>query len=393
MTQDDYGRYRAALGSEPMPAAIVDLTALAANVEALVTAAHPKPLRIATKSVRCPELVRRILELGRGKIHGLMTYSAAETAYLAEQGHDDLLLAYPTAHPADVALLAEANRSACARVVVDAIPHLEALDEAARERGVRVPVVVDMDLAYRPAFGVYLGVRRSPLGTTDDVVAFVRRIKEHPHLTFAGLMGYEAQIAGVPDTTAASAMKALSRRDVAQRRAEVVRALEQAGLYGDHPLFNGGGTGSLASSAREPSLTELTAGSGFLAPHLFDGYRGLSLTPAAFFALQVARTPAPGIVTCHGGGFVASGSAGKDRLPVPALPPGLALLPLEGAGEVQTPLSVPTDASLRIGDPVFFRHGKAGELAEHFREYLLVDGDRVVGRAPTYRGLGLCFLG
>jgi D-serine deaminase-like pyridoxal phosphate-dependent protein len=393
MIAADWTRYRSALRGEALPAAIVDLTALAANTKALLAAAHPKPLRIATKSVRCPDLVRRITLLGEGRIVGLMTYTAAETAYLAEQGHADLLLAYPTALASDAALLARANRTASARVVVDAVEHLGPLEEAARACETRVPVIVDMDMAYSPVGAVYLGVRRSPLHTTDAIVALVRKIADYPHLSFAGLMGYEAQIAGVADTTATSAMKALSRRDVAQRRADVVRALEAAGLYGDHPLFNGGGTGSLASSAREPALTELTAGSGFLASHLFDGYRGLSLTPAAFFALQVVRAPAPGIVTCHGGGFVASGSAGKDRLPVPALPPGLGLLPLEGAGEVQTPLTVPHDVKLSVGDPVFFRHAKAGELAEHVREYLLVEGDRIVGRAPTYRGLGLCFLG
>jgi len=403
MPPDEWTRYRTAIEGEAFPVAIVDLAALNSNVDALVAAAHPKPLRIATKSIRCPELVRRILERGGQRTHGLMTYTAAETAYLAEQGHDDLLLAYPTASAQDATLLARANRSACARAVVDSTEHLALLDRAAQAEGTRVPVIVEMDLAYSPVSPLYLGVRRSPLHTTADVVALVARIRDYAHLTFAGLMGYEAQIAGLPDAAGASepfgtgvaksAMKALSRRDVAQRRADVARALEQGGLYGDHPLFNGGGTGSLASSAREPALTELTAGSGFLDSHLFDGYRGLALTPAAYFALQVVRAPAPGIVTCHGGGFVASGSAGRDRLPLPSLPAGLGLLPLEGAGEVQTPLIVPAELTLGIGDPVFFRHAKAGELAEHVREYLLIEGDRVVARAPTYRGLGLCFLG
>jgi D-serine deaminase-like pyridoxal phosphate-dependent protein len=141
------------------------------------------------------------------------------------------------------------------------------------------------------------------------------------------------------------------------------------------------------------ALTEVTAGSGFLASHLFDGFRGLDLTPAAYFALEVVRRPTERIVTCHGGGYVASGASGRDRLPVPALPAGLRLLSLEGAGEVQTPLELPRGRTLRLGDPVFFRHAKAGELAEHFTEYLLVRGSRLEGRVPTYRGLGKCFLG
>ena len=137
----------------------------------------------------------------------------------------------------------------------------------------------------------------------------------------------------------------------------------------------------------------MAAGSGFLDSHLFDAYRGLSLRPAAYFALQVVRRPGPGLRTCHGGGYIASGACGRDRLPVPALPDGLRLLSAEGAGEVQTPLAVPEHTPLELGDPVFFRHAKAGELAEHFEAYILVRGDRVEARAPTYRGLNKCFLG
>jgi D-serine deaminase-like pyridoxal phosphate-dependent protein len=157
------------------------------------------------------------------------------------------------------------------------------------------------------------------------------------------------------------------------------------------PLFNGGGTGSAGWSAADPSLTEVAAGSGFLDSHLFDGFRGLTLKPAAFFALQVTRRPGPGLVTCQGGGFIASGPPGQDRLPVPWLPEGLGLLGLEGAGEVQTPLSVPPGLAIDLGAPVLFRHAKAGELAEHFESYALIRGERVEARAPTYRGLGRCF--
>jgi D-serine deaminase-like pyridoxal phosphate-dependent protein len=174
-------------------------------------------------------------------------------------------------------------------------------------------------------------------------------------------------------------------------RARIARALAEAGLK--PTVFNGGGTGTAAACASEAALTEVTIGSGFVDSHLFDHYRGLDLRPAAYFALAVVRRPAGRIVTCHGGGYVASGAAGRDRLPVPALPDGTKLLGLEGAGEVQTPVELPPGVDLALGDPVFFRHAKAGELAEHFAEYILVRGDRVAGRAPTYRGLGKCFLG
>jgi D-serine deaminase-like pyridoxal phosphate-dependent protein len=261
-------------------------------------------------------------------------------------------------------------------VVVDHVDHLELLDVAAREAGTVVPVVVEVDMAYR-AFGLHLGVRRSPLHEIADVVTFAKTIDRYGGLRFHGIMGYEAQIAGLGDTGPhLRALKQVSRPHVERVRRELAEALRPR-------LFNGGGTGSLSWCAREDALTEVTAGSAFLGSHLFDRYRDIAPEPAAFFALEVARQPAPGIVTCHGGGYVASGEAGKDRLPLPWLPEGLSLLPMEGAGEVQTPLKTTTD--MRVGDPVIFRHAKGGELAEHFAEYLLLRGDRVERRAATYR--------
>ena len=234
---------------------------------------------------------------------------------------------------------------------------------------------------------LHLGVRRSPLRTVDDVKHFADRIAEFSHLEFRGLMGYEAHIAGLSDkSTVIQAMKSRARPEVEKIRRELSAALRPT-------IFNGGGSGSLSSCAKESALTEVTVGSAFLDSHLFDNYRDLLLKPAAYFALQVVRQPSPNIVTCHGGGFVASGGAGKDRLPVPWYPAGLSLLDMEGAGEVQTPLRVAHFVQLGIGDPVFFRHAKAGELADHVNEYLLIRGSSLFSRAKTYRGQGQQFLG
>jgi D-serine deaminase-like pyridoxal phosphate-dependent protein len=268
------------------------------------------------------------------------------------RGQRDVLLAYPVTRGVEAGVLARANAAgATASVVVDCPEHLELLASAAREANARIPVVLELDVAWRPlGRAVHVGVRRSPLRSPRDVVALARRAADTAGLSFHGVMAYEAQIAGLGDTgVAVRAMKAASAADVVRTRAAIATALRDAGA--------------------------------------------LDLEPAAFFALAVVRRPRSGMVTCHGGGYVASGGAGRDRLPIPALPHGLKLLPLEGAGEVQTPLELAPGVTLQLGDPVFFRHAKAGELAEHFPEYLLVRGERVEGRAPTYRGLGQCFLG
>ncbi|MFC1706707.1 alanine racemase, partial [Planctomycetota bacterium] len=285
-------------------------------------------------------------------------------------------------------------------LVVDCLEHLRALSRAATALGTTYGVVIELDVSLRLPARIHVGVRRSPVRTPDDLVRVARAAASMAGVELRGVMAYEAHLAGVPDRSpfrpllnpAVRLLKRLAAPRVAVLRQRAIGALRSEGFALE--LVNGGGSGSLGTTLMDETVTEVTVGSALFAPHLFDYYRSLGgLRPAAFFACQVVRASDPGYVTCHGGGLVASGEAGRDRLPAPWFPEGLELVRLEGAGEVQTPLRT-RNADLRLlpGDPVFFRHAKAGELAEHFSEYLLVRGDRVVGRAPTYRGLGLSFL-
>ena len=384
---DRWQRYKRALDGEPLPAALIDLDALEANAARLFEpiARAGKRARLATKSLRCPALAAKLAE--RGDAIGYLTYTAAETEFYARAGVRDLVLAYPTVQLQDAAAIARANAIATAAIVVDDVAQLDVLARAAHDATTRIPIVIDVDMSWRP-LGVHVGVRRSPLREPDDVVALAKRVVEP--LYFHGILGYEAQIAGLSDRNPViRALKRGSEPAVIAARMRICDALRSAGL--PPAIVNGGGTGSVDWSSTDPALTEVAVGSGFLCSHLFDNYRGLELSPAIAFALQVVRKPAPQIATCLGGGWIASGQAGADRLPVPAWPLGCALLRGEGAGEVQTPVVVPRDIAL--GDPIFFRPAKAGELAEHVAEYLFVRGDRIVERAPTYRGLGNVFLG
>lgn len=397
-------RYRAILDGEPLPCAFVDLDAVDRNLERLLEPVRQagKSLRLASKSIRCVELLRYLQRAGGGHIRGVMSFAVTEAAHLVASGFDDVLVAYPSVQQSDVRLLAELNRGdANVSIVVDSVEHLAPIEAAAAELGSSVPIIVEVDLSWRPVGNVaHLGVRRSPLRTSADVVDLADRVGDHPHLRFGGVMGYEAQIAGLQDDNpfapalnpAKRFIRRRSRPSVERTRAAIAEGLAARGLRCE--VFNGGGSGSVHWATQEAALTEVTAGSGFLDSHLFDYYSDLRFTPAAMFALQVVRKPAPGVVCCHGGGYVASGEPGMDKVPRPHLPPGLKLTSMEATGEVQTPLLTRGCAErLEIGDPVIFRHAKAGELAEHFTEYLLVRGDTIEARAATYRGEGRCFLG
>lgn len=369
----------------PAPLAVVDLAAFDRNADTLVGRAHGKPIRIATKSLRCRTLIERAL--ARDGFGGLMCYSVREAIWWARAGHTNLLVAYPSVDvPALTQLVADPDLRAAVCVMVDSV---ELVDLIARDlpdhRGLRVAVDVDSSLRLGP---VHLGVRRSPLREPEDVEAVVRRALEHG-LAVVGLMFYDAQIAGLPDTSpAVRQVKARSDAQLRTRRAEVVRAIRS---LTDLELVNGGGTGSLHVTGLDPALTELAAGSGLYAPVLFDGYDGLTLEPAAFFGCPVVRRPADDIVTVYSGGYLASGPPGWSRVPQPLEEQGLRLMRTEGTGEVQTPLKGAAAARISLGDRIWFRHAKAGELAERFTHLALVDGVAVVGEAATYRGEGQCF--
>ncbi len=403
---DDFSALRArlsrAIAGEALPCAVCDLDAFDANAKLLFAASRAanKPLRIASKSVRSIEVLDRIARLGGERFGGLMTFAAQETLLLARHGFRDLLLAYPTLLPRDCAALAEANTipGVRAAIAVDAREQIEALSRAGEAAGARIPLVIDVDASWRPLGDtIHLGVRRSPLRETDAVVRLAREIAQRKGVSFLGLQSYEAQVAGLPDRgsgaakeLAVRAIKSRSMDALARSRRALALALAKENLAPQ--LFNGGGTGSLAQSGRDPSLTELTAGSGFFAPHLFaERYLELPLRPALSFALQATRRPSLDLITCAGGGIIASGEAGPSRLPQPWLPPGLSLLSLEGAGEVQTPLRIPRGMKLELGEPIFFRPAKAGEPLERFNELLLIRGDAIEARAKTYRGLGHAF--
>jgi len=285
--------------------------------------------------------------------------------------------------------------------MVDHLEHLKALSLAGRKAGVEILACLEVDMAYRPlgTGAVHLGLRRSPLRTPVEALALVRSARGLPNVRINSVMGYEGHIAGTSDNVPGkrlnnALMRFVKRQSINEftpRRDEVVKALRAEGLQLE--IVNGGGSGSLVSTLMDPLVTEVTVGSGFYCSALFHHFREVEYKPAAFFATQVVRIPAPGMITCLGGGYTASGPAGPDKLPTPVLPVGLKYLSLEGAGEVQTPLELPKDCpKLELGDPVIFQHAKAGELCERFAELALIQNGKIIDRVPTYRGQGQTFL-
>ena len=397
MTHTDQQRYDQATGHLDPPFAIVDLDAFRGNAADLARRASGVPIRVASKSVRCRELIVEALK--QPGFAGVMGFTLPEALWLGRHGVDDILLGYPVAHRAGIAELADPELAGAITLMVDDIAQLDLIDTVLPPDGrPDIQLCLDLDASWRVLGGrLHFGTRRSPVHSTAQAAALARAIIARRGFSLVGLMSYEGQIAGLGDAPGGrplygAAIRLLQRgsyRELADRRAEAIAAVRQIA-----PLrfVNAGGTGSAELSASEPAVTEITAGSGLYGPALFDAYRNWKPRPAALFATSVVRRPAPDIATVHGGGWIASGTTGRDRQPLPWLPAGLSLLGTEGAGEVQTPLRGPGARGLRVGDRVWFRHAKAGELCERVTELHLVEGDHLAGTALTYRGEGHAFL-
>jgi D-serine deaminase-like pyridoxal phosphate-dependent protein len=396
----EHARYEEIFAEVEAPFAFVDLDAMWTNAAAMLERARGKPVRVASKSVRCRALLAAILGREEG-FAGLMTFTLPETLWLAERGFENLLLAYPTADTGalgELALRSVANPEGAPIVMVDCAEHLDAIESVLGAGAAPVRVCIDIDAGWWALGGrVKVGPKRSPVHGVEDAVALAREIERRPQIQLVALMAYEGQIAGVGDRPPGrrlrgAAIRFMQRRsaaELAERRGAIAAAV---GEIAELEIVNGGGTGSLELTGAEEAVTEVTAGSGFFAPALFDHYSRFRLTPAAGFALPIVRKPSAGVATALGGGYLASGSGDPSRLPVPWLPEGLRLDPEEGAGEVQTPLLGAPARELEIGDRVYMRHAKAGELCERFDSLHLVENGEIAEEVPTYRGEGQSFL-
>ncbi len=385
-----YDAFRRALSGRELPLAWVDLDAFDRNADTMAGRARPLSIRLASKSLRSVPLMRRVLAR-ETTFRGILGYAAHEAAWLATEGFDDIVVAYPTTVAGHIEAVCRAVRDGHRITLsVDSVEHVHQHAAIAERYGVKLSICLDLDMS-TDLPGLRFGVFRSPIRTPERALEVAGAIGRERALVLDGVLAYEAQIAGIRDAVAGQnannllmrALKHRSMAEVVERRGEIITALRKV-----HTLrfVNGGGTGSLAETANDPSVTELAAGSGLYAPALFDGYRDLPLVPASGFVLPVARVAAEQIVTCLGGGYVASGPSGADRQPLPMLPRGAELIAHEGGGEVQTPLRFTGARPVELGDPVFFRHAKAGELCERFDTLVCIEGERVAFEAETYRG-------
>ena len=392
-----YTTYKNIFEGEKYPLAFVDLGLLDENILQILKRSGNSPIRIASKSIRCAHILDYILKSNK-QFQGIMSFSGAEAVYLSKKGFDDILIAYPVIHGAEISeICSELKKGKYINLMVDKLDHIKLINEIGKQNQVKIPICVDIDMSVDFP-GLHFGVWRSSIRKPMNLKSLLEEIKKMEYVSLEGAMGYEAQIAGVTDkvkgkflmNSMVQSLKKFSINKIAGKRKKAVDMIREMGF--ELKIVNGGGTGSLESTIKEDVITEVTVGSGFFNSHLFDNYRAFRHRPAAGFACAINRHPNKNIYTCSGGGYIASGSPEPLKLPLPFLPNGVKLFKNEGAGEVQTPFTYKGNEKLKIGDPVFFRHSKAGELCERFNSLKLIRDNKIEQSVPTYRGEGQCFL-
>lgn len=391
-----YPQYKQAFKNQQFPLAYVDMDLLDENIKSILKRTHRGTIRIASKSIRSIEILRYILSKSN-RFQGIMSFTAEESLMLVEQGFNDVLLGYPCVDENLISKVAtKISEGKTVVLMVDLIAHIQQINKIGQEKNVQIPVCIDLDCSSDFGF-IHFGVWRSSITNNKKLQVLLNEIKKSDFVKLDGLMGYEAQIAGLGDNVKGDIknpiikfLKKRSIKEIQKRRTLAIELIKQNGLQ--LRFVNGGGTGSIKETLQEKDITEVTVGSGFYSPTLFDNYSTFKFEPSAGFAVQIVRNPKENYFTCHGGGYIASGEIGSLKEPKIYLPKKAKLDKNEGCGEVQTPIIYNGNEMLKVGDPVFFRHAKAGELCERFNELYLLRNNTIKEKIATYRGDGYCFL-
>ena len=268
------------------PALLVDLPKLERNIATMrriiVTEAGVN-WRPHTKSIKIPELVRKLLDAGA---RGVTCAKLGEAEVLAAAGIRDILIANQVVGAAKMARLAALRRHADPIVAVDSEAHVTALAEAGRQAGSPVRVVVEVNIAMNRA-GVEPG---------EPVVALAQRVSERGELRLAGLMGWEGgRLASIADP----AEKRRAIETAVGKLTASAGACRAAGLPVD--IVSCGGTGTYWISAAVPGVTEVQAGGGIFGDVHYRQDYGVEHEQALTILTTVASRPTPTRIVCDAG--------------------------------------------------------------------------------------------
>jgi D-serine deaminase-like pyridoxal phosphate-dependent protein len=232
------------LAAVDTPALIVDLDAFERNVARMANAVRGLPVRLRphAKSHKCAEIALRQIAAGAA---GVCCQKVSEAAALVAGGVTDVLITNEIVGSAKLDRLATLARQAKLGVCADAAANVADLDAAAARTGVRLDVLVEINV----------GADRCGVEPGEPALRLARQIAASSNLRFAGLQAYHGG--------------AQHLRSVAERRSAIGRAaglaratrelIESAGIACDS--VTGAGTGSFPLELASGVYDELQPGS------------------------------------------------------------------------------------------------------------------------------------
>jgi D-serine deaminase-like pyridoxal phosphate-dependent protein len=257
------------------PALLVDLDKMERNIARTASIFREMGVgwRPHTKGQKVPAIAH--LEIKAGAI-GITCAKLGEAEVMAANGIDNILIANQVVGQQKVTRLANLCQRATVITAVDSIENVEELDAAGQAVGVRIPVVVEVDI----------GVHRCGVDPGEPAVALSREVHRRPGLRYVGLMGYEGHAREI--------------KDPAEREAEVHRSV---GLLVDSAercraadlpveIVSCGGTGIELISGRVPGVTEIEAG-GIIFNDMYYTGMGLDREYALTVLSTVTSRPTP----------------------------------------------------------------------------------------------------
>jgi D-serine deaminase-like pyridoxal phosphate-dependent protein len=272
------------------PALLIDLDAFEANLDRMASLLEGTgtKLRAHAKTHKSPVIA--LLQMARGAV-GQCVQKVGEAEVLAWGGVPDILVSNEVVGAAKLARLAALQRIAAMAVCVDDASQVASVEAAARDAGVRLSVLVEIDV----------GAGRCGVDPGPDAVALAQHIAASPHLRFGGLQAYHgsAQHLRRPEERRAAIA------DASEGTRRTVEQLRQVGL--DCPIVGGAGTGTFALEAGSGVFNEIQAGSycfmdADYARNLDENGAPISTFGQSLFVLStVMSAPRPGVAVLDAG--------------------------------------------------------------------------------------------
>lgn len=319
------------------PALLLDLDILQSNIDRMMGTfrEHGIGWRPHTKAIKIPALAHKLLAAGA---HGVTVAKLSEAEIMAQAGIPDILITGPVVGAKKCARLANLSKQARPIAVVDCVDHVDMLDKAGKEYGVKIRTVIEVDL----------GMHRCGVQPGEPAVALAKEIASRDGLQYEGLMAWEGHALRIKDIDEKRATVA----EAVNKLVDTGRAIRAAGIPVNIISCGGTGTYPLSAAAGVNGVTEIEAGGGIYGDLVYSRSFGIDHPMAMTVIATVISRPTPTrIITDAGFKTLSSQGAAPEPKDIQNVS-GIRMSAEHGTMELTEP-----NTDVKVGDKVYWRVG------------------------------------